>query len=76
MPHCTVRYRQLHSLHEQLRREYGPTVVPGFPPKKFLPLTGSQLEDRRASLEKYIQTGENKLFSLGLTTFFFVWLRF
>ena len=69
MPHCTVRYRQLHSLHEQLRREYGPTAVPGFPPKKFLPLTGSQLEDRRASLEKYIQTGENMQLSLIFASF-------
>jgi hypothetical protein len=55
--HCTVRYRQLHNLHEQLKKEYGANNLPVFPPKKFLPLSCSQLEDRRAMLEKYIQSG-------------------
>ncbi|CAL4091031.1 unnamed protein product, partial [Meganyctiphanes norvegica] len=52
--HCTVRYRQLHSLHEQLRRELGSSTLPSFPPKKLLPLSPQQTEERRASLEKYI----------------------
>jgi sorting nexin-17 len=55
--HCTVRYKQLHNLHEQLRKEFGNDNLPPFPPKKLLPLTGGQLEERRALLEKYIQTG-------------------
>ncbi|CAG9855509.1 unnamed protein product [Phyllotreta striolata] len=54
--HCTVRYKQLHNLNEQLKKEFGNEYVPSFPPKKLLPLTGSQLEERRVLLEKYIQT--------------------
>ncbi|XP_054266725.1 sorting nexin-17-like isoform X2 [Macrosteles quadrilineatus] len=53
--HCTVRYRQLHNLHEQLKRIHDPPNVPVFPPKKFLPLSSHQLEERRCHLEKYIQ---------------------
>nr|CAD7395488.1 unnamed protein product [Timema cristinae] len=54
--HCTVRYRQLLNLHEQLKKEYGSSNLPSFPPKKILPLSPTQLEERRAMLEKYIQT--------------------
>lgn len=54
--HCTVRYKQLHNLNEQLKKEFGNDSIPPFPPKKLLPLTGSQLEERRVLLEKYIQT--------------------
>lgn len=54
--HCTVRFKQLHNLHEQLRKEYGASAVPCFPPKKLLPLSVSQLEERRLLLEKYIQS--------------------
>lgn len=53
--HCTVRYRQLHNLNEQLKKEYGTAVLPYFPPKKFLPLSANQLEERRSLLEKFIQ---------------------
>ena len=57
--HCTVRYKQLHNLHEQLEKDYD-VPLPSFPPKKFFPLTISQQEDRRIALEKYIQTiGQN-----------------
>lgn len=31
------------------------TVLPSFPPKKLLPLTNTQLEQRRAALEHYVQ---------------------
>ena len=55
--HCTVRYKQLHNLNEQLKKQHGANNVPAFPPKKFLPLSSNQLEERRAMLEKYIQTG-------------------
>lgn len=51
-----MRFKQLHNLHEQLRREYGAPAVPTFPPKKLLSLTGGQLEERRLLLEKYIQS--------------------
>lgn len=53
--HCTVRYRQLLNLHSQLRKQFGQDDLPSFPPKKLLPLTSSQLEERRMQLEKYIQ---------------------
>ncbi|OAD60529.1 Sorting nexin-17 [Eufriesea mexicana] len=57
--HCTVRYKQLYSLHEQLARDLD-ISLPSFPPKKFFPLTTSQQEERRLSLEKYIQAiGQN-----------------
>ncbi|XP_076354671.1 sorting nexin-17-like isoform X4 [Tachypleus tridentatus] len=59
--HCTVRYRQLHSFNEQLKREYGSTYLPHFPPKKLLPLSPPQLEERRVLLEKYIQMLERRL---------------
>ncbi|KAK7068085.1 Sorting nexin-17 [Halocaridina rubra] len=52
--HCTVRYRQLHSLHEQLKKDLGSSTLPSFPPKKLLPLSPTQTEDRRVALEKYI----------------------
>lgn len=52
-----MRYKQLHNLNEQLKKQYGANNVPAFPPKKFLPLSSNQLEERRAMLEKYIQTG-------------------
>lgn len=53
--HCSVRYRQLHALHENLRREFPPSTLPSFPPKKILPLTIGQVEERRLGLEKYLQ---------------------
>lgn len=51
--HCTVRYKQLHNLHEQLKKVHD--NLPSFPPKKLLPLSHSQVDDRRQNLEKYIQ---------------------
>ncbi len=53
--HCSLRYRQLHLLHDKLRREFHPSILPQFPPKKLMPLSLTQLEDRRLSLEKYLQ---------------------
>ncbi|CAH0562621.1 unnamed protein product [Brassicogethes aeneus] len=67
--HCTVRYKQLHNLNEQLKKEFGCELVPPFPPKKLLPLTGNQLEERRCLLEKYIQLvgQDSRLVSSELT---------
>lgn len=57
--HCTVRYKQLLNLHEQLAKDLD-VPLPHFPPKKFFPLTANQQEDRRLALERYIQTiGQN-----------------
>lgn len=57
--HCTVRYKQLHNLHEQLMKDLD-ISLPAFPPKRFFPLTTNQQEERRQSLEKYIQSiGQN-----------------
>jgi sorting nexin-17 len=64
--HCTVRYKQLHNLNEQLKKIHGANNVPPFPPKKFLPLSSNQLEERRSLLEKYIQTGKEQNYTLGL----------
>jgi len=51
--HCSLRYRQLHTLHEKLKREFHP--LPCFPPKKLMSLSLAQLEERRLNLEKYLQ---------------------
>ncbi|XP_075211673.1 sorting nexin-17-like isoform X2 [Lycorma delicatula] len=56
MYHCTVRYKQLHCLNEQLKKIHSLNNVPEFPPKKFLPLSSNQLEERRTLLERYIQS--------------------
>merc|ERR1719334_602020 len=53
--HCRVRYRQLHSLHEQLRREFSASTLPPFPPKKLFNLNENQVQERRLMLEKYLQ---------------------
>lgn len=64
--HASLRYKQLHSLNEQLRKYYlGAVKVSNsnvsniinniFPPKKFLPLTPNQIDVRRAGLEHYLQ---------------------
>lgn len=53
--HCTVRYRQLHHFHEQLKKQFGASTLPPFPPKRLLALSQAQLDDRRTSLERYIQ---------------------
>ena len=55
--HCSVRYRQLHSLHQQLKKELQPATfnIPTFPPKKMLILSQVQVEERRYGLERYLQ---------------------
>ncbi|XP_054156548.1 sorting nexin-17-like [Oppia nitens] len=53
--HCSLRYRQLFNFHQQLKKTFGTNSLPLFPPKRFLPLTASQTEERRAQIEKYIQ---------------------
>ncbi|XP_022835426.1 sorting nexin-17 [Spodoptera litura] len=71
--HCTARYKQLLSLHEQLQAQNPYVKLPQFPPKKLF-LTNSQLEERRVLLEKYMQlVGQNPLFTSSdlLVTFLF-----
>jgi len=59
--HCSVRYRQLHHLHAQLKKEV-PSCTAPFPPKKFhglirgSVLSGAQLNERRLGLERWLQT--------------------
>ncbi|KAJ8008677.1 hypothetical protein DPEC_G00080900 [Dallia pectoralis] len=53
--HCRVRYSQLLSLHEQIKKEYGNHVIPAFPPKRIFTLTSAEVEQRREHLEKYMQ---------------------
>ncbi|CAH1774725.1 unnamed protein product [Owenia fusiformis] len=53
--HCSVRYKQLHNFHEQLKKEFTTNALPPFPPKKLLSLSGVQLEERRMMLERYVQ---------------------
>lgn len=71
--HCTTRYKQLLSLHEQLHAQNLHLKLPQFPPKKLF-LTNSQLEDRRVLLEKYLQlVGQNPILANSdlLITFLF-----
>ncbi|CAH0766323.1 unnamed protein product [Diatraea saccharalis] len=71
--HCTARYKQLLSLHEQLQAQNPCFKLPQFPPKKLF-LTSSQLEERRILLEKYIQlVGQNPILANSdlLITFLF-----
>ncbi|XP_053382758.1 sorting nexin-17-like isoform X1 [Mercenaria mercenaria] len=53
--HCTARFSLLHSFHEQLKKEFGATALPPFPPKKLFPIAGPKLDERRLMLERYIQ---------------------
>lgn len=63
--HANLRYKQLHSLNDRLRKQcitmelsdtnFAKAVNGVFPPKKFLPLTQSQLDTRRLGLEHYLQ---------------------
>ena len=41
----------------QLKKEYSPSVLPSFPPKKIklFPLTPTELDERRTMIERYIQ---------------------
>ncbi|XP_075974959.1 sorting nexin 17 [Anticarsia gemmatalis] len=71
--HCTARYKQLLSLHEQLQAQNPYVKLPQFPPKKLF-LTSSQLEERRVLLEKYMQlVGQNPQLTSSdlLVTFLF-----
>jgi len=53
--HCSLRYSQLNDLNERLKQEFRQVVLPAFPPKKFFAVKGTDLEDRRIQLEKYVQ---------------------
>ncbi|CAM1322467.1 SNX17 (predicted) [Pycnogonum litorale] len=72
--HCSLRYKQLHNLHEQLKKHYDNVNLPSFPSKKFLPLTPMQLEERRVQLEKFIQivSQENRIMSENLVRGFLI----
>ncbi|XP_055855145.1 sorting nexin-17 isoform X2 [Episyrphus balteatus] len=68
--HCCLRFKQLHSLHEQLKRSLAASsstsnvTLPSFPPKKLLPLTNNQIEARRIALEHYVQiVGQDPIIS-------------
>lgn len=76
--HCSLRYKQLLHLHQLLTRKFSnvascnqqgsasstPYQLPKFPPKKLLPLSGGQIEERRMQLEKYLQyISQDKLIS-------------
>lgn len=59
--HCTLRYKQLRHLHDQLRKIFSHDTIPEFPSKKLLPLTTLQLEERRLHLEKYLQSSKTNI---------------
>ncbi|CAG7816069.1 unnamed protein product [Allacma fusca] len=72
--HCALRYRQVLGLHEQLRKEFGSGKLPSFPPKKFLSLSATQLEERRSALEKYIQNASQN-YEVAISDLFSGFLR-
>lgn len=57
--HCSLRYKQLLHLHQALAKRFNSTTttsqLPTFPPKKLLPMSVNQVEERRQQLEKYLQ---------------------
>lgn len=56
--HCSLRYKQLLHLHQTLSKAFAGSTggqLPSFPPKKLLPLSVAQVEERRLQLEKYLQ---------------------
>lgn len=55
--HCSLRYKQLLHLHQTLSKKFTSPChqLPTFPPKKLLPLSVAQVEERRMQLEKYLQ---------------------
>jgi sorting nexin-17 len=55
--HASLRYSTFLVLHQQLAKVIGGRR-PDFPPKRLLPLSPNQLQERRVGLEKYMQTGE------------------
>lgn len=72
----------MHCLYEQIKKEFSSIAsqLPPFPPKKILPLSANQLEERRLYLEKYIQAGKMWCFvvifalTLPVNDFFFVYV--
>lgn len=51
---CSLRYSQLRKFHDDLQRFNYPTIV--FPPKKIFNLSRRELDERRLSLERYLQS--------------------
>ncbi|CAG2169867.1 unnamed protein product [Oppiella nova] len=72
--HCSLRYKQLYNFHEQLKRTFGANTLPLFPPKRLLPLTPTQTEERRSQIEKYIQiiSQDQRIVSSDLFNGFFL----
>ena len=62
--HCTLRYKQLRHMHDQLRVLFSYETLPEFPSKKLLPLSTPQVEERRLLLEKYLQSSKCCIFFL------------
>lgn len=54
--HCSMRYSQLHRLHDHIEQEFGVPNLPPFPNKKLFSLNSKQLDDRRKELERYLQS--------------------
>lgn len=54
--HCSLRYSQLRDLNDQLQNEFPSADLSDFPPKKMFSLRGDSLNERRISLEKYVQS--------------------
>lgn len=64
--HCSLRFKQLLHLHQALSKKFASNLyqLPPFPPKKLLPLSANQVEERRQQLEKYLQNiGQDKTIS-------------
>ncbi|XP_078396156.1 sorting nexin-31-like isoform X1 [Cetorhinus maximus] len=63
---CKLRYSQLHRWNEKLRRYFGSSLVPRFPPKSYLAQTESMAEERRFQLQQYLQkVGEDPVISVS-----------
>jgi sorting nexin-17 len=61
--HCSLRYSQLYTFNEELKRLLPAAMIniESFPPKKLFSLSAKDTEERRISLEHYLQAiAQNK----------------
>ncbi|XP_064387805.1 sorting nexin-17-like isoform X2 [Halichondria panicea] len=54
--HCSLRYSQLLDLNTELKANFDTTRLEDFPSKHMLGLSQSQMIERRAMLERYVQS--------------------
>ncbi|EDQ91616.1 uncharacterized protein MONBRDRAFT_15069, partial [Monosiga brevicollis MX1] len=67
--HCSVRFSDLHKLHEKLKREFGAGALEKFPPKNFRYMPPEECVERRYYLQKWLQKVAQQPLICNGTTF-------